>query len=594
MGQTKKIKRKASHWSIIKFALIRVHTSIIIWVLLGLSIALFIGIGLMLFLSSANVESFMVNFQYGVLIFNNIFLLLLILLIVAKIFSQEFSNGTYLLILSKPYSRFTIFILKYISIWLMIFIFLGINMLTAFLVGFLSQAITKNEVYFQLYNSLILKLLVYSLMLSYFASSGIIFISTFLSSQAVLLIVVIFCSLFLIGGMPYSLIMNIGNNISLNFENVTQEYTVENIKNALLFNQKVEHEDIQYPKMSKAIYDFYMQKYLPTINLILANNDNNSSKVNRLDNLYNKVFNLTKVQKLENLTGTDVSSWKGTYNGKSISSIITENVANGKETNITVTITNNYAFKTIDELDKNNPYQYEIKQLVDYYAQNFDWNTYYNLRLFYFNSLLTFDSDHTYFDVYADGDSVPTVNDKNIDPVDIFQNLYEQDNGSAAIYYNIGDSTFKQELENFFENPVLFVMQEFEKDIIQKVYDYKIIQTQPLKETTGLKKYLALSQNYSLISKLNVIEHWNQIWTSSLSYLPVGFAPLENSHIDFDSQKNLLMSYQDFPLAINSNNKINLNYQFYLNINLIRNVYLILAAVLIIISTIILQRKNIV
>ncbi|AHI58206.1 hypothetical protein P344_04405 [Spiroplasma mirum ATCC 29335] len=90
----------------------------------------------MLFLSSANVESFMVNFQYGVLIFNNIFLLLFILLIVAKIFSQEFSNGTYLLILSKPYSRFTIFLLKYISIWLMIFIFLVINMLATFLVGF--------------------------------------------------------------------------------------------------------------------------------------------------------------------------------------------------------------------------------------------------------------------------------------------------------------------------------------------------------------------------------------------------------------------------------------------------------------------------
>ncbi|AHI58205.1 hypothetical protein P344_04400 [Spiroplasma mirum ATCC 29335] len=34
---------------------------------------------------------------------------------------------------------------------------------------------------------------------------------------------VIFCSLFLIGGIPYSLIMNISNNISLNFKNVTQE-----------------------------------------------------------------------------------------------------------------------------------------------------------------------------------------------------------------------------------------------------------------------------------------------------------------------------------------------------------------------------------
>ncbi|WP_368486570.1 ABC transporter permease [Spiroplasma sp. DGKH1] len=592
-GQTKKFKRKASSLSIIKFAIARVKSSIIIWVLLGLSSALFIGIGLMLFLSSATAESLIINFQYGVLIFNNIFLILFILLVVTKIFSQEFANGTYLLILSKPYSRFSIFLLKLLSVWLMVFFFLGSNMLIAFLIGYLGEVITNNENYFSLYKNLILKLLIYSLMLSYFTISGTIFTSTFLNSQVVLIINVIFCSLFLIGGMPYSLIMNIGNNISLNFENVTQDYQVKNIKNALLFNKNVEQENVKYPKISKAIYDFYMQKDLPTINLILGNNDDNNSRTERLDNLYHQVFDLTKSQQLNKLTGTDVSAWKGTFNGQSISSIITANVANGKDTNINVTVTNKFAFKTIEEFDDNNPYQQELKQLVNYYAKNFDWNTYYNLRLFYFNSLVTFEPNETYFNVYGSGDPEPTINDKGIDPIDIFQTFYQQDSGGSLPYYVINDQTFKQKFKDFFQNPVLFVTQELERNILQKVYDYKIIQTQPVKITNNLKQYQSLSEKYSLISKVNIIEHWNQIWTSSLSYLPTGFAPLENSHIDFDNQKNLLMSYQDFPLQLTADNKIALNYQPYLNITLIRDIYLYLAAGLIILSALILQRKNI-
>ncbi|AHF61036.1 hypothetical protein P344_03650 [Spiroplasma mirum ATCC 29335] len=591
-GQTKKFKRKASNLSIIKFAVARVKSSIIIWVLLGLSSALFIGTGLMLFLSSSTAESLIINFQYGVLIFNNIFLILFILLVVTKIFSQEFVNGTYLLILSKPYSRFSIFLLKLLSVWLMVFFFLGSNMLIAFLIGYLGEVITNNENYFNLYKNLILKLLIYSLLLSYFTISGTIFTSTFLNSQVVLIINVIFCSLFLIGGMPYSLIMNIGNNISLNFENVTQDYQVKNIKNVLLFHENVEKEKVKYPKISKAIYDFYMQKDLPTINLILANNDDNNSHTERLDNLYHQVFDLTKSQQLNKLTGTDVSAWKGTFNGQSISTIITANVTNGKDTNINVTVTNKFAFKTIEELD-DNPYQQELKQLVNYYAQNFDWSTYYNLRLFYFNSLVTFDPNETYFNVYGSCDPEPTINDKGINTIDIFQTFYQQDNGGSLPYYVINDQTFKQKFKDFFQNPVLFVTQELEKNIIQKVYDYKIIQTQPVKITNNLKQYQSLSEKYSLISKVNIIEHWNQIWTSSLSYLPVGFAPLENSHIDFDNQKNLLMSYQNFPLKLTAANKIDLNYQSYLNIALIRNIYLYLAAGLIILSTIILQRKNI-
>ncbi len=66
--------------------------------------------------------------------------------------------------------------------------------------------------------------------LSFFASSGILFAVTFLNSQVVLIIVVIFCSLFLVGGMPYSLIMSLAKTVELSFANdsITQNYPSSN------------------------------------------------------------------------------------------------------------------------------------------------------------------------------------------------------------------------------------------------------------------------------------------------------------------------------------------------------------------------------
>ncbi|WP_425382590.1 hypothetical protein [Spiroplasma endosymbiont of Melieria omissa] len=79
---------------------------------------------------------------------------------------------------------------------------------------------------------------------------------TFTPSQTVFLIFVIFCSLFLLGGLPYSLTKINSDIIKINFENNIQ-YTVSEIKEAILFKQNLEKGLIKYPNLTKAIFDFY-------------------------------------------------------------------------------------------------------------------------------------------------------------------------------------------------------------------------------------------------------------------------------------------------------------------------------------------------
>lgn len=587
-------KYKKSWWSIIKFAILQVKSSFIIWILLCLSILMFIGFSFIFFNNKINQIKLIINFHYSVLFFINIFLILFILLIVIKIFSQEFTNGTYLLILSKPYSRFHIFMLKLIAIWILIFLFISLNILLLYIIGFIANFLIKTKKYFDLYNKLVFKLFLFSLMISFFSSSGIIFISSFLNSQLMLLIVIIFCSCFLLGGLPYSLFTNIVNNIDLTFENIKQNYNIKNIKNILLFHKKIKENNIKYPNITKEIYNFYMNMSLLEINDIKSNENNIKLKVKRL-NFYKNKFNLIEEKKILNLKGENIQNWKGYFNGQEINQIIQNNTFYNKTTNINMSLVNKYSFKTLQKLSQNNIFHKEIMSLVKSY-ENINTSIYYNLRLFDFNSLLLFDQEQTNFYIYNNNDDnnnkTNLVINNDIDPIEIYQFFVQQENGVDLLTYTINDQNFKKIFKNYFENIILFIIQELESNIIHKVYEYKIIKLNKLQYNKNYQKYQSLINIYNIITKLNIIEHWNQIWSSSLPNLPYEFSLLEFSNIDFENQKNLLISYEDFPLLLN-NNKIIINYTMFLNIHWIKYTYICIAILWIILTAWILEYKNI-
>ncbi|WP_348734803.1 ABC transporter permease [Spiroplasma endosymbiont of Ammophila pubescens] len=608
-------KGKLNSWySIISFSIFKIRRSMAVWFLVLLSLVLFGAIAITLFLSSTNIYDFLKNFQYGVFIFNNILLLLFVLLVIIKIFGREFEDGTYLLLISKPYSRFTLFFLKLISLWILIIFFLGTIILFALGIGYIGYLINNDPEYLQVYQNLLLKLFLYSLALSFFSSSGILFAVTFLNSQVVLLIVVIFCSLFLVGGMPYSLIMSLSNTIDLSFvhTNMTkQPYPVHIIKSTINFKRNLEKKLIKYDNLTRKIWDFYNSWDYDDLDKVFKTRDyenitsNPNLRIKRLE--FYQSLGLTK-PKEDSYTISQLNKWdkitKYKYDNKDETIFEIFNKVGGSNLQMKVNFATNFFFKSPGELDSNNEIHQELLDAINFIGRSAkSWDLYLRTNDLYGNSLFYFDLDKSYYSLSSSDIKVGTEKRKlsepnGFNPVNVFRSEFarvdsEYNNGTEFQDWILKYFGAEDIIEDGFEIKTLYVLREIEINILKKIMDYKLLEGVPIKINTEWQKYDDLMQTYELISKINIIEHWNQIWTSSLSYIPFWFEPLQRSNIDFSVQNNYLMSYQDFPIALQQDKKVDLDVPPFLNINLLLYVYLGISGLFLINAYLILRRKNI-
>ncbi|ELL44183.1 ABC transporter permease [Spiroplasma melliferum] len=613
-------KGKSNSWySIISFSIFKIRRSMAVWVLVLLSLVLFGAIAITLFLSSTNIYDFLKNFQYGVFIFNNILLLLFVLLVIIKIFGREFEDGTYLLLISKPYSRFTLFFLKLISLWILIIFFLGTIILFALGIGYIGYLINNNSEYLEVYQNLLLKLLLYSLALSFFASSGILFAVTFLNSQVVLLIVVIFCSLFLVGGMPYSLIMSLANTIDLSFIETSmtkQNYPVPIIKSTINFKRNLEKKLIKYNNLTSKIWDFYNSWDYDDLDKVFKTRDyenitsDPSLRIKRLE--FYQSLGLTK-PKEESYTIEQLNKWdkitKYKYDNKDETIFEIINKVGGSNLKMKLNFATNFFFKSPGELDPNNEIHQELLDCINFIEKSAkSWELYLRTNDLNGNSLFYFDLDKSYYSLISSDGKVGTENRKlsepnGFNPVNVFRAEFartgispadsEYDNGPDFQDWILNYFGAEDRIEDGFEIKTLYVLREIEINILKKIMDYKLLEAVPLKINTEWQKYDDLMQTYELISKINIIEHWNQIWTSSLSYVPFWFEPLQRSNINFNVQNNYLMSYQDFPISLKQDKKVDLDVPPFLNINLLLYIYLGISGLFLVNAYLILRRKNI-
>ncbi len=613
-------KGKSNSWySIISFSIFKIRRSIAVWVLVLLSLVLFGTIAITLFLSSKNIYDFLKNFQYGVFIFNNILLLLFVLLVIIKIFGREFEDGTYLLLISKPYSRFTLFFLKLISLWFLIIFFLGVIIVFALGIGYIGYLINNDSEYLQVYKNLLLKLFLYSLALSFFASSGILFAVIFLNSQVVLLIVVIFCSLFLVGGMPYSLIMSLSNTIDLSFvdNNITnQHYPVHIIKSTINFKRNLEKKLIKYSNLTRKIWDFYNSWNYDDLDKVFKTQDyknitsDSTLRIKRLE--FYQSLGLTKPKeasyKISQLNKWDkITKYKYDNEDETIFEII--NKVGGSNLQMKVNFATNFFFKSPGELDSDNEIHQELLDATNFIGRSAkSWELYIKDNDLNGNSLFYFDLNKSYYSLTSSDSKVRTEERKlsepnGFNPVNVFSSEFagtgilpvdsQYDNGTEFQDWIINYFGAKDSIEDGFEIKILYVLREIEINILKKIMDYKLLEVVPIKIETEWQKYDDLIQTYELISKINIIEHWNQIWTSSLSYVPFWFEPIQISNIDFSVQNNYLISYQDFPISLQQDKKVDLNVPHFLNINLLLYVYLGISGLFLISAYLILRRKNI-
>lgn len=526
-------------------------------------------------------NEFLLNFQYIILFFINLFLLLFIVLSTVKIFGDEIADGTFLLLISKPYSRFKIFLCKFIALFLLIIVFLVINYGVVALTAIILNSInSKPEVFNQILKTL-LWLTIYSLFFTFVVLSGSIFVSLAFSAQFVLLILTIFSSMFLLGGLPFSLISKMYESsnrvLVMKGSADTGGYNIQmHIKNVIFLEDSIRNGKIKYPTLTKAIYDFYSENGF-------TNSDDD--KRNKIRDFY---LSLGLIK-----DNSDHSNNR-TYENVNLS-------ANIENRQIEATGKIEYKWKTpvisLEELKKEKGIIFqEVLELSQTYQKNINDHTF------------TRSKSDQYFTpgnpfIYPD-DKVQFINDSTSgDPINLIagngQTFYGISDGSPADWvYNVTNPSTEED-ENYLvreplTNIVFMVLTRLDSEIRKILERSNNLNQNPMVNDANLRRYKSIESFYKILTYFNVFEHWNQLWTTIIGYPNLELDLNYTIMLDWEKYRNYLNSYQDFPLAFREDNTIDVKkINYFLDAKVIMIAYGTLAAVLFITSLVFIQRKDI-
>lgn len=514
-----------------------------------------------LFFLNLSIESFTINLQYYIMIFYSIFLFIFILLNAIKIFGTQFEDSSFLLLLTKPYARTIIILTQYAALFFMSLIFIFINTIILLILGGLCGIIMKSS-YLTFYVLTIIKLFAFCSLFAILVTVGVVTMLAFTPSQTVFLIFIIFCSLFLLGGLPYSLTKLNSDIIKFNFENGSQ-YNINEIKETILFKQNLEQGLIKYPNLTKTIFDFYSN---------LSDNElddiRDKNVINKRIAFYQKLGFITTNPTVKIFNGT-TTSWQPTE---------------FQDQTITMKITFNSYFKSLDELKNNidnNQITEDLINIINDYDKQYNINDFMNLQNTKVPWLLTINTniDDTYIQIME-----PTPGTKTVLTLEEIKNIF-----FSPYEYRF---SFRSEFNKMFYNPVYFLVRTTEEYIYQQIYNYRQITTNAIITDKNYTNYINIINSYQFINTINFIEHWSQIWTYFMGYYgDFWFEPYAASSINFDTQKNTLFSYPDFKLTLNNKLIKTDNLDYFQNNKAVLEIYLGISCFLFLFSYFLYSRK---
>lgn len=555
-------KIKCSWVKFFELILFKINHSFVTIFLFLFSLLLSFFTPLILFSLKLSVESFITIFQYYVMIFYSIILFIFVLMNGIKIFGTQIEDSSFLLLLTKPYSRKKIIVTQYIALFFMNLIFILLNVLILIVSGGISGFTFNNLYYLKFYVITILKLFVFAFLFSILVTVGVVTLLALIRSQSVFLIFIIFCSLFLLGGLPYSLTNVKTDNIILSLKN-QESYSVKQIKNSILFRENLKKNLIKYPNLTNAIFDFYCK-----LDASELNNVNSENVINKRIDFFKNLGLIEKNPVVKNFEG-NVSVWKPVkYQNQTIK----------------IQITFNSYFQDLNflksHLNNNKIFQDLLTIINDYESECKGINTFMSIQKSKAPTLLTYDNDISKTFINIKGQANEKLNSNEIK--DIFFSEYEY------------QFDFRDEFNDMFYNPVYYVIRTVEDYICNQVKTYSSVTNNDLTLNKNYKQYINPVNTYQILNKINVIEHWNQLWTYFMGYYgDFWFDTYALSNIDFDSQKNNLFSYHDFKLTL-LNNKINTNeVEYFQNISVTIYVYIVISVILFYLSYLMFLKKNI-
>lgn len=512
-----KIKTKASWFKLFRLILIKINYSFVTIFLFIFSIIIS-GLSIStLFLLDLPAATFFITFQYYVMIFYSILLFIFILLNAIKLFGIQFEDSSFLLLLTKPYSRSTIILTQYLALFFMSLLFITINNIVLLTWGSIIGSI-NHTVYLYFYVKTILNLFAFCLLFTMLITFGVVSMLAISPSQIVFLIFVIFCSLFLLGGLPYSLTKINSDIINLDFDNNKPSYSVNDIKTSILFREYLQQGLIKYPHLTTAIANFY-----DTLNDSELDDITHEAVVTKRINFYQSLGLINPQKVIKTFTGT-------TTNWKPVAYI-------NKEINIKITFTTYFHTLTfLQNHHSNDPIIHDLINIIGDYDNKYNINIFMAMQESKVPELLTYDDTNTYLQTKGDSTTKPLTANKI---KDIFKSIYD---------YKF---SFRTDFNSMFYNPVYILIRTVEENIYTQINIYRQIENNPIIKSKAYLQYINHANIYQIIYNLNVIEHWNQLWTYFMGYYgDFWFEPDAQSKIDFDSQKNTLFSYSDFKLNL--------------------------------------------
>lgn len=558
--------KKANLGKLLEFIFIKIYYSFITVFLFILSLVISLTTTIVFFTLKLNANSFFSIFQYYIMILYSIFLFIFVLMNSIKLFGTQFEDNSFLLILTRPYSRKTIIFSQYFVLFLSSLFFIVSNIITLLVFGGIIGVIVKT-IYINFYILTVLKLFIFLFFFSILVINGSIALLAFFSSEKVFLIFVIFCSLFLLGGLPSSLILNKTENLEISFKNDVGTYLVKQVKEAMLFNQYYKKGLIRYPNLTRDIANFYNSLTIDELQ-----NINQDEVVTKRQEFFKKEgFLLNSSFNSGEMEGT-IDVWNG------------HNDLNGKTVKI-VLVFSKY-FINLTELkqkvqNSGNDSQQDLLQLYDDYNNEFEISNFCYLQKAKIPDLLKYDLTESYVEEGS--------NKKKLTSDDWTKAF--KDGG----YYVKFSSPLRNKYDDLFFNPIYILLRTVEDYIYNQVLIYYQVKSEKVLNDENFIAFNSNMRLYTLINYFNFIEHWNQMWTNFMGYYgDFWFKPLALSNIDFNVQKNSLFSYPDFTFHLNNEYKIDVsNTKSIQNNWIISLFYGVLSIILFLLSFAFFLKKNI-
>ncbi|AKU79662.1 hypothetical protein [Spiroplasma turonicum] len=558
MKNKQKIILSISFFSLLKFSfkLIIFEKSFII---LNLVIAIF-SIIFSLSLGIINDEkSFVISYDYYILIFISSLMFIVILRILQFYFNRKVEDKTIYIAVSSQVSKSKYFITQ----WLVVIFFIFINVFISFIFTNLFYIFFNNFLISELVLRKSLTFFWYSFISCIFLANFILFLLLLSTPQMTMIFSTLILSFSFIANLPLKFIKTKEESSSsiLTFNNSQEKtwiYTVSDIYEVLNLEKHINDGEIKYKYLSKALNDFLINNDM--VKETFSNKTNVDIRINSFWKFYNLIKSndesvkirdtdfISTFYKQDGTTPKELDSW----NNKKVSiELWLKNVFIDENSFYNI-------YLNEEDIDKKNVMEDIINFINDIKK------TYMNLQTSF---VLLFD-DFVFVDVNKSKLKQVENPETRVDFTDeylksVYKRFFKYSSGPGSLI--LSDTKDIESLVTEYLNfPLMIVSRILENYFINYITKFHNITNNYLIKNDTYNEYKSRRKLFNIFTYLNpFFEMWsNYTYYSGFSNNDIWFNPNSDSKIYLEDQQNIFLPYVQYDLETNEENIIDPKLQY--------------------------------